>query len=39
MKQYFGAASDYHEFTSFTGHNSNKEPNTFHLYYKIPLLK
>jgi len=34
MKQYFGAVADYKEFTSFTGHNINKEPNIFHLYYK-----
>ena len=35
MKKYYGDLSDYKEITSFTGPNSNKEPNIFHLYYKI----
>ena len=35
MKQYFGSFSDYKSFSTFSGHNKNKSPNIFHLYYKI----
>ena len=35
MKQYFSFIDDFKEYTSFTGHNMNKDPNIFYFYYKI----
>ena len=35
MKQYFSFIDDFKEYTSFNGHNMNKDPNIFYFYYKI----